>query len=207
MSELQIKYMPVAELTPYANNSRTHSDEQVLQIAASINEFGFTNPILIDEDGGVIAGHGRIMAADKLELAEVPTITLAGLTEAQKKAYVIADNQLALNSGWDFDMLKIELRELDDLDFDLDLIGFDPDVIDRLLDDSEYDDEDEGSGQGESDEAIFEKKTFNLHVEQIQSIEDALEKAKFNPAINTGMNDSSDANALVWICEHFLKEG
>lgn len=121
------------DLIPYANNSRTHSDEQVNQVASSMKEFGFTNPVLIDEQGGVIAGHGRIMAAKKLGIDDVPCIELVGLTEAQKKAYVIADNQLALNSGWDLDMLKLELESLNELDFDIDLLGFDDDFLDGLL--------------------------------------------------------------------------
>jgi len=120
-------------LIPYINNSRTHSDEQVNQVAASIKEFGFTNPILIDEDSGIIAGHGRLMAAKKIGLDEVPCIRMIGLTESQKKAYVIADNQLALNSGWDLDMLKLELQSLEEMDFDVDLLGFDDDFLDGLL--------------------------------------------------------------------------
>jgi len=123
----------ISELIPYANNSRTHSDEQVNQVAASIKEFGFTNPVLVDEQGGIIAGHGRVMAAKKLKLKEVPTIELKGLTEAQKKAYIIADNKLALNSGWDTEMLSLELQTLTDLDFDLSLIGFDDDELAALL--------------------------------------------------------------------------
>ena len=126
-----------ASLIPYVNNSRTHSDEQVSQVASSIKEFGFTNPVLIDDQGGVIAGHGRIMAAKKLGLDEVPCIVLSGLTEAQKKAYVIADNQLALNSGWDMDMLKIEVEGLQELDFNVDLLGFDDDFLDDLLQDEQ----------------------------------------------------------------------
>lgn len=122
---LSIDYVPTTDLLPYAMNSRIHSDDQVAQIAASIKEFGFTNPILIDDAAGIIAGHGRLMAAKRLNLTEVPTITLAGLTEAQKKAYVIADNKLALNASWDDEMLRIELQELKDLNFDIDVIGFD----------------------------------------------------------------------------------
>jgi ParB-like chromosome segregation protein Spo0J len=125
MTDLSVKYSLTAELTPYINNSRTHSDTQLQQIAASIEEFGFTNPILIDQDGGVIAGHGRLLAAELLNLDKVPTIIIKGLTEAQKKAYVIADNKLALNSGWDDELLKIELDSLTDLDFDLDVLGWD----------------------------------------------------------------------------------
>lgn len=135
--KLKVVYKKLAELIPYVNNTRTHSDTQVLQIASSIKEFGFTNPILIDEDGGVIAGHGRIMGAKKLGLEEAPTITLKGLTEAQRKAYIIADNKLALNSGWDEELLKVELQALDEIDFDLSVIGFDEDELSSYLDDNE----------------------------------------------------------------------
>lgn len=121
---MQIIQRNVLELIPYVNNSRTHSDEQVIQIASSIKEFGFTNPILIDGENGIIAGHGRLMAAKKLGLKEVPIIELSHLSEAQKKAYIIADNKLALNSGWDDAMLAIEFAELEALDFDLELTGF-----------------------------------------------------------------------------------
>tara|TARA_R110002060_G_scaffold51259_2_gene62137 strand:- start:76 stop:630 length:555 start_codon:yes stop_codon:yes gene_type:complete len=123
----------INDLIPYANNSRTHSDEQVNQIASSIKEFGFTNPVLIDEQGGLIAGHGRVMAAKKLNLDEVPSIELKGLTEAQKKAYIIADNQLPLNAGWDFDMLKLELEALNEMEFDIDLLGFDDEFMNDLF--------------------------------------------------------------------------
>lgn len=131
--KIQITQRNVTDLIPYARNSRTHSDEQVAQIAASIKEFGWTNPILVDSDGSIIAGHGRLMAARKLGYDEVPTIELGHLTSAQKKAYVIADNQLALNAGWDTDLLMLELQELKDCDFDLDLLGFDPKELDKLL--------------------------------------------------------------------------
>lgn len=133
MAKQQIEQVSIEALIPYARNSRTHSDAQVAQIAASIKEFGFTNPVLIDEDGGIIAGHGRTMAARKLGLDEVPCLRLSYLSEAQKKAYVIADNKLALNAGWDDEMLKVELSELKDLDFDLSLIGFDADELANLL--------------------------------------------------------------------------
>ena len=131
---LNIKYLQKNALIPYVNNSRTHDNNQVKQIASSIKEFGFTNPILIDEDNGIIAGHGRLLAADLLGMDEVPTITLKGLTEAQRKAYVIADNQLALSAGWDLDSLKVELDRLAELDFDIDLLGFDDDFLSSLLD-------------------------------------------------------------------------
>lgn len=121
----EIDWRSVDQLIPYARNSRTHSKDQVAQIAASIREFGWTNPILVDGDGTIIAGHGRVMAARKLGEKEVPCIELGHLTEAQKRAYVIADNQLALNAGWDAEMLKVEIAELVDADFDLGLLGFD----------------------------------------------------------------------------------
>jgi ParB-like chromosome segregation protein Spo0J len=114
----------LTDLEPYARNSRTHSPEQVAQLVASIKEFGWTNPVLIDEHGGVIAGHGRIMAARELGMEEVPCIVLAGLTEAQKKAYIIADNKLGLNAGWDEEMLRLEMEDLQGLDFRLELTGF-----------------------------------------------------------------------------------
>ena len=131
---MQIEQLKVGDLIPYVNNSRTHSDEQVMQVASSIKEFGFTNPILIDDDGGIIAGHGRLMAAKKLGLDEVPCIRLGHLSEAQRKAYVIADNKLALNSGWDNDLLKIELMQLDSIDFDLNLTGFDLSELANIFD-------------------------------------------------------------------------
>ena len=130
---MKIEQVKLDALIPYARNSRTHSDAQVAQIAASIKEFGFTNPVLIDETGSIIAGHGRVMAAKKLAIADVPSIRLTHLTEAQKKAYVIADNKLALNAGWDDEMLAVELTDLKDMGFDLDLTGFSTDEIEALL--------------------------------------------------------------------------
>lgn len=129
---INVKYKLTDELIPYARNSRTHSDEQVAQIAASIKEWGWTTPILVDETGGIIAGHGRLLAARKLKMEQVPTIEAAGWTDAQKRAYVIADNKLALNAGWDSELLALELGELGELGFDLDLTGFTLDEIDAL---------------------------------------------------------------------------
>ncbi len=123
----EIVRRPVAKLVPYARNSRTHSKEQVKQLAASIKEWGWTNPILIDEDDGIIAGHGRVMAAQMLGIVDVPCTVAKGWTRAQKQAYVIADNQLATQAGWNREMLKVELNELASLDFDLELVGF-PDL-------------------------------------------------------------------------------
>ena len=136
---LKIEYIATDELIPYINNSRTHSESQIKQIAASIREFGFTNPILIDEAGTIIAGHGRVMAAQVLELDEVPTITLDGLSDAQRKAYVIADNKLALNAGWDIDVLTTEIKALEELNFNLGVIGFDKEELDVFLDGISFD--------------------------------------------------------------------
>jgi len=130
---MQIETLAVDRLIPYARNSRTHSEAQVAQIAASIKEFGFTNPVLIDADGGIIAGHGRVMGARQLGMTEVPCIRLGYLSDAQKRAYVIADNKLALNAGWDDAILALELRDLADVGYDMGLTGFDSKDIDALL--------------------------------------------------------------------------
>lgn len=127
------KATPVESLIPYARNARTHSDEQVAQIAASIREFGFINPVIIDGDRGIIAGHGRVLAARKLGLKEVPALEVSGLTDAQRRAYILADNKLALNAGWDTDLLKVELADLQTEGFDVDLIGFNADELAKLL--------------------------------------------------------------------------
>lgn len=128
-----LEHLPIDGLIPYARNSRTHSPEQVTQIAASIREFGFTNPILIDADGGIIAGHGRVLAARQLGMATLPCLRLGHLSEAQKRAYIIADNKLALNAGWDETLLALELADLKAMDYDLGLTGFDLGEIDELI--------------------------------------------------------------------------
>lgn len=134
MYQLEIK--SVADLVPYANNSRTHSDEQIDQLVNSIKEFGFTNPILVNEEGGIIAGHGRVLAAQRHGMDKVPAVIVTGLTEAQQKALVIADNQLALNAGWDLDKLKLEIGALEELDFDLNVLGFENDFLKDLMADT-----------------------------------------------------------------------
>ncbi len=128
----ELVYRKIEELSEYENNARLHGEEQVKQIVNSIKEFGFTTPILIGEDDIIIAGHGRLMAAKKLKLKEVPTITLDGLTEAQKKAYVIADNKLTENSTWDMDLLKLEVDSLNEMDFDIELLGFEDNFFEEL---------------------------------------------------------------------------
>ena len=124
MKNLKVEYRSLDELIPYANNARTHSDSQIVQIVASIAEFGFVNPVLVDGDGVLIAGHGRLMAARQLGMEKVPSIQLEHLSEAQRKALIIADNRIAMNAGWDEELLKLELETLDDLDFDLEAAWF-----------------------------------------------------------------------------------
>jgi ParB-like chromosome segregation protein Spo0J len=145
--KLKIVYRPLKDLIPYARNSRTHSSSQIAQIASSIKEFGWTQPILLDGTNGIIAGHGRFEAAFLLQIQDVPTIDLAYLTEAQKRAYIIADNKIALNSGWDEQMLALEIGDLRETGFDIELLAFDPSefkdgAIDySVLDDEEVDDQ------------------------------------------------------------------
>ncbi len=153
---LEIEYVATDDLIPYFNNSRTHSESQVKQIAASIREFGFTNPILIDEEQTIIAGHGRVMAAEVLSMPTVPCIRLSGLSEAQRKAYVIADNKLALNAGWDIDALSIEINQLADLDFDLDILGFDIQELASILD---------GEKEGTEPKEESYSEIFNIVIE------------------------------------------
>ena len=199
---LKINYRATGDLIPYVNNSRTHSEAQVQQVAASIKEFGFTNPILLDDDSGIIAGHGRLLAAQKLKLDEVPTITLKGLTEAQRKAYVIADNQLALNSGWDYEALRIEVDRIAELDFDISLLGFDDDFLDDLLIDGDavvdFPEMDDG------DKEPFQQITYTLHDEQAEIVRSAVTLARTNPVVDTGLNDNANGNAIALICEQWL---
>jgi ParB-like chromosome segregation protein Spo0J len=178
---MKIEQIPTADLIPYARNTRTHSPEQVAQIAGSIREFGFTNPVLIDGENGIIAGHGRVMAASKLGLAKVPCIRLAHLTETQKRAYIIADNKLALNAGWDEEMLGIELASLREDDFDLDLLGFDSFSIESFLNPPEPEIA-EVTGEGVSmqeakenyDESIIRQIILIYPVEEYDAVIDAM---------------------------------
>lgn len=173
---LEVTYLATTDLIPYVNNARSHSDQQVAQVAASIKEFGFNNPILIDEHNGVIAGHGRLAAAQKLNMNTVPTILLEGLSEAQRKAYVIADNKLTENSRWDFDLLSLEIEQLKDLDFDVALLGFSEVELDGISGEEmdmsvldELDDEEVDVFEGDVKRAIqieFESE----HYEQAQEL-------------------------------------
>jgi ParB-like chromosome segregation protein Spo0J len=129
----RIEQIDIKKLIPYARNSRTHSDIQISQIAASIKEFGFTNPVLISDTYDIIAGHGRVLAAKKLGWDNVPCIRLAHLSDTQRKAYVIADNSIALNSDWNFDMLSVEIDELNDYKFDVSLLAFSNEQLSELI--------------------------------------------------------------------------
>lgn len=199
----EYKIEKVANLVPYARNSRTHSAEQVAQIAASIREFGFTNPVLIDEQGGIIAGHGRLLAAQKLGFDEVPAITLQGLSDAQKKAYVIADNKLALNAGWNDEMLRVEFQELEEIGFDLELTGFTLDEIEEILFDDDCEIEMPELNTG--DKEPYQQKTFTLHDEQVAIVDEAVMLARTNPLSDTGINENGNGNALSLICQQWLE--
>tara|TARA_R110000772_G_scaffold13110_1_gene39145 strand:- start:2336 stop:2971 length:636 start_codon:yes stop_codon:yes gene_type:complete len=167
----------VESLIPYARNARTHSDEQVAQIAASIKEWGWTTPVLVDENGQIIAGHGRVMAARKLGIEEVPVMIARGWTEAQRRAYVLADNKLALNSGWDDQLLKIELDSLKTEGFDMDLLGWDvlPE-FEAVPDYSILDEEDVSSKMDEMSDGV--KKAIQIEFEP-EHYEEAFELIKF----------------------------
>jgi ParB-like chromosome segregation protein Spo0J len=198
-----LEFVPVESLIPYARNSRTHSDAQVAQIAASIKEFGFTNPVLIDEADGIIAGHGRLLAARKLGMAEVPCLRLGYLSEIQKRAYVIADNKLALNSGWDDELLRVEFAELELEGYDLTITGFAMEEIEAL----KFDDDAEAEMPElkDGDKEPFQQKTFTLHDEQAEVVDNAITLARTNPLADTGLNENTNGNALALICHQWLE--
>lgn len=199
-----IKTVSVADLIPYARNSRTHSEEQVTQIAASIKEFGFLNPVIVDGEKGIIAGHGRVMAAKKLGMTELPAVEASHLTDAQRRAYIIADNKLALNAGWDDEMLRVEFAELTEAGFDLDLTGFSLEEIDALG----FDNDSALDGMPslpDGDKEPYQQKTFTLHDEQAAIVDDAVTLARTNPLADTGINENSNGNALALICGQWLE--
>jgi len=201
-ADLQILHLPIDELVPYARNSRTHSEEQVEQIAASITEFGFTNPVLIDSEGGIIAGHGRVMAARKLGLLEVPCLELAHLTDAQKRAYVIADNKLATNADWNSHLLALEVRELMESGLDIDLLGFNAEELRALM----VDPLDEMPGLPSGDKSPFQQMTFTLHDTQAEQVREAMKEATGMGPFVESENENSNGNALARICETFLTQ-
>lgn len=199
---LSIVYRPLSELIPYARNARTHSDEQVAQIAASIREWGWTNPVLIDGERGIIAGHGRVLAARKLGMEEVPTIELGTMSDAQRRAYILADNKLAQNAGWDDALLGLEVAEINELGFDLSKVGFDDGEIAALL--AKVDPLAEMPPLADGDREPMQNMTFLLHDDQVEAVKAALEKAKaLGPFVDTG-NENSNGNALARVCELFM---
>lgn len=200
--ELKIVYKNIDDLIPYINNSRTHSDDQINQIASSIKEFGFTNPVLLDGDNGIIAGHGRLQAAKKLKINKIPTLELAHLSEAQKKAYIIADNKLALNAGWDNELLRIEIEELQSLDFDTDILGFNADELKDILQNADIIEMPELSDA----DPELQQMTFMLHNEQVDIIKEAISLAKKNLDIESELNTNSNGNAIAIICELFITQ-
>ncbi|MBC8158276.1 MAG: ParB N-terminal domain-containing protein [Alphaproteobacteria bacterium] len=197
---MDVKQIPVTELIPYSNNSRTHSDVQVAQIAASIKEFGFNNPILLDGAKGIIAGHGRLLAARKLGMDDVPCIELAHLSDTQRKAYILADNKLALNAGWDIELLSLEMGDLRDGGFDLSIVGFGPDELEMIFPTpiDEYPDLPDGDRQP------YQQMTFTLHDEQVDYVQAAIDAAKGMGEFVNSPNENSNGNAIARVCEMFV---
>jgi ParB family transcriptional regulator, chromosome partitioning protein len=198
----KIERRSVESLIPYARNARTHSDAQVAQIAASIKEWGWTTPVLVDESGEIIAGHGRVMAARKLGIEEVPTMTAVGWTKAQKQAYVLADNQLPQNAGWDMDLLKIEMQDLSGEGFDLSLIGFGDDFVSALNPESL----DKFPFLPYGEKEPFQQMTFTLHDEQVEQVKAAMETARSMGAFVDSPNENGNGNALARACEMFVTQ-
>lgn len=198
-----IVYKATSELIPYVGNSRTHSPAQVKQIAASMQTFGFTNPILINENDGLIAGHGRVLAAELLKISEVPCVVIAGLTPAEQRALVLADNQIALNSGWDMEKLALEVEALKDLDYNTETLGFTDEFLSDLV----------GAGIAALDglpglptgeKGDLEQITFTLDSEQAERIRQAVVIAHGAGDFSCYTNENKNGNALAWICEAYL---
>ena len=201
----RLEMWPLDRLQPYERNARTHSPEQVAQIVASIQEFGFTAPILVDGDDGILAGHGRLMAARELGMAEVPVVVLDHLTPTQRKAYILADNKLALNAGWDLDLLNMEIESLKMEDFDLGLLGWSESELEGLS--TGVEELDEMPDLASGDREPIQQMTFTLHDDQADLVKEAIEKAKgMGPFVDTG-NENSNGNGLARVAESFLSWG
>jgi ParB-like chromosome segregation protein Spo0J len=196
---MTIEHLKTSDLIPYARNAKKHDASQVAKLAGSIREFGFNNPVLIDKDNGIIAGHGRILAAQSLALETVPCIRLGHLTDTQRRAYILADNRLAeIGGGWDEEMLKLELADLAALDVDVAEIGF-TDSDAGVFDISET----EMPALADGDKQPFQQKTFTLHDEQAEEVEAAISKAKEMGHAQSAVNENSNGNALAFICQSF----
>lgn len=198
---IKVKYLEPKILDPYDNNSRVHSAEQIDRIKRSIKEFGFINPVLIDKHNTIVAGHARVEAAIDLGLIEIPTIELADLTEEQIRAYVIADNRLAELSSWDDEMLRIEIEGLQDLNFDISVVGFSQEDLDELL----FDDEAviDLPDLPDGDKEPFQQMTFTMHDDQAEVVRLALDKAK-EEGCDSDLNDNSNGNAIYHVCMRYL---
>lgn len=198
MRHEKIEYKSIEDLIPYARNQRIHSDEQVKKIAASIKEFGFKNPVIVDKEGTIIAGHGRCLAAEKLKIKELPVIVADDLNASQVKALRLADNRLQDLSAFDDELVNLELEELSELDFDLELTGFTSGIS---LDDIE---EVELPKLRDCDKEPFQTMTFKLHDDQVDSINKAVNIAKSQGYSESELNTNSNGNAIYYICEFFI---
>ena len=200
---MKIELKSIDSLIPYAKNARIHNDSQIAQIAGSIKEFGFNNPVLIDKDNGIIAGHGRVLAARKLGLTEVPTIQLDHLSETQRKAFILADNRIALNSHWDEEILSLELSDLKNA-LDLTDLGFEVAELDKLLNGVAILDEMPDLRIG--DREPIQQMTFKLHDDQVDTVDQALEFIKKNYDIKNELNQNPNGNALAMLAELFMTQ-
>lgn len=200
----RMENIDIDKLIPYARNSRTHSKEQILKLRSSIREFGFVNPVLVDGKYNIIAGHGRVIAAKEEGIESVPCVFIEHLTEAQKKAYIIADNRLALDAGWDMEMLKIEIEDLKCSDFNIDVIGFGQEELETLLID--VDDFSEGFSLPDGDKAPFQQITFTLADDQAKFIKEMIIEAKENNTCETFGNENSNGNAIYRMVEEWAEQ-
>jgi ParB-like chromosome segregation protein Spo0J len=196
-----VERWPLSRLIPYARNARTHSPEQVKQIAASMREWGWTIPVLADETGNIIAGHGRVEAAELNGYDSAPVMVARGWSEAKKRAYTIADNKLALNAAWNEELLGLELFDLKKLGVEMDLIGFDDDELARLLREAT---EAVLPILPDGDRAPFQQITFTLHDSQVEVIRAAVDVAKANGGAESQVNENSNGNGLAAVCQSYL---
>jgi ParB-like chromosome segregation protein Spo0J len=197
----KVERWPLARLIPYARNARTHSAQQIRQIAASMREWGWTMPVLADENGGILAGHGRVSAAELNGYTEAPVITARGWSDAKKRAYIIADNKLSLNAGWDEELLGLELLELRDAGVELALTGFESAELMNLLREI---DEAPAPDLPSGERAPYRQMTFTLHDSQAELVEAAIAAAKTRGPFSNDVNENVNGNALARICEAYL---
>ena len=196
---MKIEKIPTEKLIPYARNAKKHDAAQVSKLAGSIREFGFNNPVLIDSQNGIIAGHGRVMAAQQLGLADVPCIRLGHLSDTQRRAYILADNKLAeIGGGWDEEMLGLELADLRDTNFDLELMGFSEEELGAFAVEESVMPE-----LSSEDKQPFQQMTFTVHDEQAEEVSAAIAKAKGMGHGESGVNENSNGNALAFVCQSF----